>query len=114
MTAQITDVIPSVFMHEFIVGLLLVAIAIFGAVAIRSRGIKSFQFQISVFIMIWILGELVDILQDLGLLNLYNSETGMQIHLASMIFFSLMIWLRFYFSKIRQKRIVEAPKSDYF
>jgi membrane associated rhomboid family serine protease len=113
MTAEVAGGL-ALLMHQIVVGLLIVAIGIFGAVAVKSSGIRSFQFQISVFIMIWIVGELVDIMQDLGSFSLYDPELGMEIHLASMVFFSVMLWLRFYFARQRQKKIVEASTSDYF
>jgi hypothetical protein len=47
--------------------LLLVALGIFVWLAVRSRNIRSFQFQISIFIIIWILGEITGILQNNGI-----------------------------------------------
>lgn len=111
---QLDGMIPSMVMNQIIISLLIVAIGIFGVLAVRSRNIRSFQFQISVFIIVWIAGELVEILQDLGLFNFYDAELGMQIHLFSMIFFSAMLWFRFYASKSKQKKIVDVNSYDYF
>lgn len=100
--------------HEAILALLFVALGIFATIAARSRKIRSFQFQIAVFIMVWIVGEMVEVLQDMGLLNVIDKELGMEIHLASMIFFSIMIWLRFYYSWSRGRKIVDSPPPDFY
>jgi hypothetical protein len=104
----------SLIPHELILGLLFVALGIFAIVAAKARNIRSFQFQIAIFIIVWIVGEMVDVLQDLQMLNVFDDALGMQIHLASMIFFSIMIWLRFYYSRSRGKKIVDSPPPDFY
>ena len=106
--------ISTLVTHEVILGLLFVALGIFAVVAARARNIRSFQFQIAVFIMVWIVGEVVDVLQDLQVFSLFDEGLGMQIHLASMIFFSIMIWLRYYYSKSRGKKIVDSPPPGFY
>jgi hypothetical protein len=104
----------SLITHEIIVALLFIALGIFAIVALKARNIRSFQFQISIFIIVWIIGEMVDVLQDLGMLDVFSEDFGMQMHLASMIFFSVMIWLRFYYSRSRGRRIVDKPPADFY
>ena len=89
--------------------LLLVALGIFVWLAVRSRNIRSFQFQISIFIIIWILGEITGILQDNGItvLSALQGDVGLEIHVISMVFFSMMLWLRFYYSKRSGKKMIE-------
>jgi hypothetical protein len=89
--------------------LLLVALGIFVWLAVRSRNIRSFQFQISIFIIIWILGEITGILQDNGIivLSALHGDVGLEIHVISMVFFSMMLWLRFYYSKRSGKKMIE-------
>lgn len=106
--------VSSLLTHEVILGLLIVALGIFAVVAARARSIRSFQFQIAVFIMVWIVGEMVDVLQDLQLLSAFDEGLGMQIHLASMVFFSIMIWLRYYYSKTRGRKIVDSPPPGFY
>jgi hypothetical protein len=103
-----------VFHHGIILVLLSSAFVIFGALALKSRKITSFQFQISIFILIWIVGELASLLQDLGLLRTISDELGMQVHLLSMIFFSIMIWIRFLYSRKKLKKIVDSPPPDTY
>jgi hypothetical protein len=92
--------------------LLFIALSIFIWLAVKSRGITTFQFQISVFIIIWILGEIVGVLQDYQIVmlsSIFNwlPDISLQIHLLSMIFLSVMLWLRFYHSERRQKRLID-------
>jgi hypothetical protein len=109
------EMFGDVFSFGIILVLLSSALIIFGAIALKSRKITSFQFQISIFILIWIVGELAAFLQGLGLLGTISDELGMQVHLLSMIFFSVMIWIRFLYSRKKQKKIVDSPPTgEYF
>ena len=89
--------------------LLLGALSIFVWLAARSKDIRSFQFQISIFIVIWILGQVFGILQDSGIIVLPPTldEIGLEIHVVSLVFLSIMMWVRFYYSERSGKRIVE-------
>jgi hypothetical protein len=53
--------------------LLLFSVLIFGLLAWRSKNVRTFQFQISIFILIWISGELVNVLAENGYLSLSSS-----------------------------------------
>ena len=92
--------------------LLFVALSIFIWLAVRSRGISTFQFQISIFIVIWILGEMVGVLQEYQMAILspffnWLPDISLQIHLSSMIFLSVMLCARFYHSERRQKKLID-------
>jgi hypothetical protein len=90
--------------------LLLATLSIFVWLAARSKDIRSFQFQISIFIIIWILGGVADILQDSGIavMSSLQGDIGLEIHVASLVFLSIMMWLRFYYSQRSGKRTIEA------
>jgi hypothetical protein len=83
-------------MNSITIILLLAALGIFVSLAARSKNIRTFQFQISIFIIIWILGDMITILQNNGI-----------VHLVSMVFFSTMLWLRFYYSERSGRKIIE-------
>lgn len=88
--------------------LLVIALGIFVWLTVKSKNIKSFQFQISLFIVIWIVGEVADLLQgrQIGiLLPPYSQETGLYIHVLAMGLFSAMLWIRFYRSMKTGKKI---------
>ncbi len=63
----------------------------------------------SIFIIIWILGEITDILQDNGIpvLSAQQGDVGLEIHAISMVFFSMMLWFRFYYSERSGKKMIE-------
>ena len=89
--------------------LLVIALGIFVWLTARSRNIKSFQFQISMFILIWITGEIVDLLGEEGVVELFStSEIGMYVHVLAMAMFSAMLWIRFYLSEKSGKRIADT------
>ena len=93
--------------------LLLVALGLFVWLAMRSKNIRSFQFQMSIFLVIWILGEIGDTLQDNGIVifSVLQGNVGLQIHVISMIFFSIILWLRFYYSERGSKMMVEEESA---
>ena len=90
--------------------LLLATLSIFVWLTARAKDIRGFQFQISIFIIIWILGGVADILQDSGIavMSSLQGDIGLEIHVASLVFLSIMIWLRFYYSQRSGKRTIEA------
>ena len=89
--------------------MLLIALGIFAWLTTRSRNIKSFQFQISIFILIWITGEIVNLLGEEGVVELFStSEIGVYVHVLAMAMFSAMLWIRFYLSGKSGKRIADA------
>ncbi len=89
--------------------LLLLSLIIFVWLAVKSRSVRSFQFQTSVFIAIMVVGGLVELLLNNGLLKVSSAfeELGFLIHVGSMIFFSMMIWLRYYNSKRSGKKMID-------
>src|SRR6266487_1244747 len=97
------------FMNNITIILLLIALGIFVWQASRSKSIRSFQFQISIFLVVWILGEMVGNLEGNGIIVFpaLQGNLGLEIHLVSMILFDLMLWLRFYYSERSGKKMIE-------
>ena len=97
------------FMNNITIILLLIALGIFVWQAARSKSIRSFQFQISIFLVIWILGEIVGSLEDNGIIVFpaLQGNIGLEIHVVSMVLFGLMLWLRFYYSERNGKKMIE-------
>ena len=105
---MVEDVLFSSFGSLTLV-LLVIAIGIFVWLTARSRNLKSFQFQISVFILIWITGEIIDLLGEERVIQLFSTtEIGMYVHVLAMAMFSGMIWIRFYLSERSGKRMAGA------
>jgi len=99
----------NLLMDNITTALLLVALGIFVWLAVLSKNIRTFQFQISIFIIIWILGEIAGILLDSGIISLstLQGDIGLEIHVVSMFFFSMLLWVRFYNSQRSGERMIE-------
>ena len=95
-------------LSEISLVLLFVAIGIFGSLAIQSKSVKSFQFQVAMIIIIWILGEIVDVSDDVGLISLdeFDSLPSL-IHMSAMLLIGIVFWLRYYFAKMQGKKLVD-------
>jgi hypothetical protein len=102
-------------MDDITTMLLLVALGIFVWLAILSKNIRTFQFQISMFIIIWIVGEITGVLQHSGIIVLSSLQgnVGLEIHVVSMFFFSMMLWLRFYYSERSGKKMIEDVDTTF-
>jgi D-alanyl-lipoteichoic acid acyltransferase DltB (MBOAT superfamily) len=91
--------------------LFLVSLTIFGWSSIKSRSIKNFQFQISVFIGMYGIGELFEIKQISTLLSLPDG-IGSQIHVVATIFLTIVVWMRLYYSEKSIKSLEDTPQNS--
>lgn len=99
-------------MNSVTIILLLIALGMFLWLAARSRNVRTFQFQLSIFIVIWIVGDIVSILNDNGIIvfsyaPILQGNVGSEIHVVSMVFFSMMLCLRFYYSERSGQKILK-------
>ena len=96
--------------------LLLICAILFGYLALRSRNIRSFQFQISIFILIWMAGELANVLLENGIITVpgFMQEIGYEIHLGSMVFFGVFLYGRYYYSSKRGRKLIENVEIEDF
>jgi hypothetical protein len=99
-----------IFMSNITVILLFVALGMFVWLVARSKSIRSFQFQMSLFLVVWVLGEIAGSLQVSGIIvfTALQGDIGLEIHVVSMVFFSIMLWLRFYYSERSGKNMIEG------
>src|SRR5439155_27250511 len=102
-----------ILMNSVTTMLLLIALGIFVWLAVRSKNVRTFQFQISIFLIIWISGEIAGILQESGIivLSIVQGDIGLEIHVVSMVFFSMMLWLRYYYSERSWKKMYEVIQN---
>ena len=86
--------------------ILFTSLAIFGWLAVRYRNIRSFEFQISVFIIVYIVGE---ILEDYKIPSLSTSlpYIGSQIHIVSAVFLAIILWLRLYYVRRSGRKMID-------
>ncbi len=99
-------------MNDITFYLSLISLIIFVLLAIRSKSIKTFQFQISIFIAVYIFGELIEN-NRITLFSTLPPNLGSQIHISAAIFFTIMMWFRFYYAEKRGKKIIENDIADY-
>jgi hypothetical protein len=85
--------------------ILFTSLAIFGWLAVRYRNIRSFEFQISVFIIVYIVGE---ILEDYKIPSLSTMPyIGSQIHIVSAVFLAIILWLRLYSVRKSGRKMID-------
>ncbi|MDQ6669080.1 MAG: hypothetical protein M3Y53_12775 [Thermoproteota archaeon] len=93
------DVQSNINFMSYATGLTLVilftSLAIFGWLAVRYRNIRSFEFQISVFIIVYIVGEILENYKIPPLSTAFP-YVGSQIHIVSAVFLAIILWLRLY------------------
>ena len=84
-----------------------IPLIIFVWLALRSKSIKAFQFQISLFIAVYILGEIIEN-DRIAIFSTLPPNIGSQIHVGSAIFFTIIMWFRFYYAEKRGKKMIES------
>src|SRR5690348_5439302 len=72
--------------------ILFMSLAVFGWLAIRYRNIKNFEFQISIFITTYVVGEIIEDYK-MPFLSAFP-YIGSQIHVASAVLLAMILWLR--------------------
>ncbi len=91
----------------------LVPLVIFVWLAIRSKSIKSFQLQISVFIAVYVIGGIIENNNGrIAIFSMLSPDIGSQIHVIAAIFFTIMLWFRFYYADSRGKKMIEKPNNS--
>ena len=87
---------PIIAMFEtFNLVLILIAFATFARLAFKGKSIGSFRFQLSIFLLIWVISEIPHIGESLGLLSAGGYEdTGLYLHAASMAVFAMFVGWR--------------------
>jgi hypothetical protein len=89
----------------------LIPLAIFIWLAVKSKNIRAFQFQISVFIAVYIIGEIIENTR-ITVFSVLPPDIGSQIHVGSAIFFTIMVWFRFFYAEKSGKKMVESNVNN--
>jgi hypothetical protein len=96
------------FLEKSTIFLLLISLALFSWSALSAKSFRKFQFQMSIFIIIWIVGEIMRFLHEENIFTLFGMhDLGTVMHTIAMGFFSLMLWIRFYYSRRSGKIMIE-------
>ena len=75
--------------------LILFAFAVFIRLALKGKSLGSFRFQLSIFLLIWVISEIPHIAGSLGLIATTGyQDIGLYLHAASMGVFALFVGWR--------------------
>ena len=93
--------------------ILFMSLAIFGWLSIRYRNIRSFEFQISIFIIVYVVGEIIEDYK----MPFFSAfpYIGSQIHILSAVFLAIMLWLRLYSVRKSGRNMIDKmqpPESN--
>ena len=94
--------------------LIMVSAVIFAALALKSKSVKSFSFQFSIFMLIWAAAEIPAVLSGAGVLvTTAYQNLGLEVHLISMFIFGGFVVFRGrnIFGQLRLGQIIE--KATY-
>jgi len=75
--------------------IILFAFTIFIRLALKAKSLGSFRFQLSIFLLIWVISEIPHIAGSLGLIATTGyQDIGLYLHAASMGVFALFVGWR--------------------
>jgi hypothetical protein len=75
--------------------LILIAFAIFTRLAFKGKSLGNFRFQLSIFLLIWVISEIPHIAKSVGLLAAIGyEEIGLYLHAVSMAVFATFVGWR--------------------
>lgn len=92
--------------------LILISLIIFIWLAIKSKSINSFQFQLMVFILMYLVGQIIENNGDSIFFSMLPKDFGSQIHVIAATFFTIMILFRFYYANPRKNKIIDEHRED--
>jgi hypothetical protein len=78
--------------------LIIASLAIISYLAFRTKTVRSFQFEMFLFMFVLAIAEAPRILETLGVITggPYYDQAGLEIHSVSMIFLAAFVGLRIY------------------
>ncbi len=92
--------------------IILIPLIIFIWLTIKSKNIKSFQFQLMVFILMYFIGQIIENNNDNVFFLMLPKDFGSQIHVIAAAFFTIMILFRFYYANPIKKKMMDNHKDD--
>lgn len=107
---QIHSEISFLFSSILTIIMLLATIAIFGFLTARYRNIRRFEFQLSIFILLYIIGEIFE-LYKFPILSTSLPYIGPQFHITAALFLAIMLWLRLYSGRRNEYKMIDKFES---
>jgi hypothetical protein len=103
------DDLLTTVMEVFTLVVILASAVVFGRLAIKARRIGSFRFQLSIFILVWAVAEVLYVGGDLGLVTIGDYDTlGLAFHFVSMAAFAVFVGARSF--KFLQVKPAQPPR----
>ena len=92
------DILDLSIMRNLVPIVLIIALLLFLRLGIKARSIRSVQAELSIFIIIWVVAELLRAMLLLGIIqtNPTIEVLGITVHTLSMIAFGIFVVFRFY------------------
>lgn len=90
--------------------MLLVTLVIFGLITARYRNIRRFEFQISIFILLYIIGAIFEVYK-FPILSISLPYIGPQFHITAALFLAVMLWLRLYSVRRNEYKMIDKFES---
>jgi uncharacterized membrane protein YccC len=90
--------------------ILLITLALFGFITARYRNIRRFEFQISIFILLYIIGEIFEIYK-FPTISSVLPYIGPQFHITATLFLAIMLWLRLYSVRRNEHKTIDKFES---
>jgi len=95
--------------------MLLIILAIFGLITARYRNIRRFELQISIFILLYIIGEIFEVYK-FPTISTSLPYIGPQFHITAALFLAVMLWLRLFSVRKNEYKMIDkfesAKKAD--
>ena len=106
-----SELLVSVFSNVTML-ILLGALVVFGISSLQYRKIKSFQFQISLVLIILIISEVIDVLFDFNYIENNNLEYfGNTLHVLAMAGIALIFWGRFIHAQKTRTKFLDGTQK---
>ena len=107
---QIQSEINFMFSSVLTIIMLLISLALFGFIIARYRNIRRFEFQISIFILLYIIGEIFEIYK-FPTISSVLPYIGPQFHITAALFLAIMLWLRLYSVRRNEHKTIDKFES---
>ena len=94
MIMNLTEISFLSFSSGLTLIILFMSLAIFGWLSLRYRNIRSVEVQILIFIIVYVVGEIIEDYK----IPFFSAfpYIGSQIHILSAVFLAILLWLRLY------------------
>lgn len=107
---QFQNEINFMFSSVLTIIILLITLALFGFITARYRNIRRFEFQISIFILLYIIGEIFEIYK-FPTISSVLPYIGPQFHITATLFLAIMLWLRLYSVRRNEHKTIDKFES---